>query len=205
MCAHMKLRSDSHGVKKTYWKARFSPLALATHSSSRFIFFGLLHSPPSPEYDMAVGLASQLCAHMIQARSTRHMANTIKEHFRHSADENEPRDHMLTESLIPILGTSGFVLVFFFLVELMIFSTVFSSPSTPLSEGLFLHVVFFKAKLEEKEKKKKEEKKKDLALQLPFKAGALITWNRNRHILAFCTIFHSEQFWGHVFHKYPPL
>lgn len=47
MCVHMKLHLDSHGVKKPSWKGRFSPLALATHSSSRFIFFW--HPPFSTE------------------------------------------------------------------------------------------------------------------------------------------------------------
>lgn len=98
---------------------------------------------------MAVGLASQLCAHMIQAHGNRRTANTI------NSDVLQMKiNHMLCY-LFSVLARR--------LVEFMVFSTVL----VPLSEGLFLHVVF-KAKLEEKEKKK------DLASQLLFKATLVL-------------------------------
>lgn len=55
-----------------------------------------------------------------------------------------------------------------------------------------------------RERKEKEKKKRfGFTITVQSYPGALITWNRNWHILAFYAIFHSEQFWGHVFHKYP--
>lgn len=186
----MKLHLRLTWSKKPYWKARFSPLALATHSSSRFIFFGILLSPLSPEYDMAVGLASQLCAHMIQAHSNRHMANTIKEHFRHSTDANQPKDQMLMDALLPILGPgilSGGIY------------DIFNCLHSPF------RMTFPTCCFQSQIGRERKEERFGFTITVQSYPGALITWNRNGHILAFYAIFHSEQFWGHVFHKYPPL
>lgn len=124
----------------------------------------------------------------------------FKGHFRHSTDENEPIDHMLMESQLPILGTGNFFLFFWWNLRYFPLCSS-SSPPPPFLEWLSLHVVF-KAKLEEKER---GGGRFGCTITVQCYPGALITWNRNWHILAFCAIFHSKQFLGTCFSTNIPV
>lgn len=132
MCIHMKLHSDSHGVKRPIGRLA-SPHSLSQpthhHVSSFFISFFFFHFASSillRAQNMTWLLGLHLTCFSLPAPDI--WPTPFKGHFRHSTDENEPIDHMLMESQLPILGTG----IFFFLVEFTIFSTVFIlSPPPP--------------------------------------------------------------------------
>lgn len=143
----MKLHSDSHGMKRPIGRLA-SPHSLSqpTHHHASSSFICILYSPPSPEYDMVVGLASQLWAHMIQPQTYGcHYSRALQTFYRWKRTNRPYAD------LLPILGM-GILYLFVFLVEFTIFSTVF----IPLFRMTFPTCCFFKPNWKRKKRKKKK-------------------------------------------------
>lgn len=64
MCVHMNVQSHIHTAKKSLWKDSFFPTHSHTPTSHHVSALGNLLSPPSPEYDMALGLHLN-CIHIV--------------------------------------------------------------------------------------------------------------------------------------------
>lgn len=177
------------------------PHSLAhTHSSSRFSSW---HPPFSskPRIWHGFGVASQLHTHN-QPRSTRHMANKTKQHFKHLTDEDNQRT------------TWWFTLWYLFEVERKRFFACLwyfhlSMWKYQFSEWLFRASskssdCQWKGNSLRFSNQAKKKKKKSHTLYC-FKAILVLTWHSRLDILVCCAPWCGEPFLGCVFHKYPPL